>query len=127
MDVVKFVSLYLYSVCLRGLLTPTIGFCYYLPLLSLLSSFSHPERAPQVTNFSASWSDGKAFCVVIYDYNARMFSYSELKGKESECWLEYAFQFAYEKVSVERLLDAEGMYFLKGCCYHPVVYDRMVI
>ena len=93
-------------------LTCILWFCYYIPLLLLLS-FSHPRRVIEVTNFSTSWSDGKAFCAVIYDYNAKTFSYSELEGKEPKSWLEYAFWFAHEKVSVERLLDTEGVCFLK--------------
>ena len=79
-------------------------------LHEFLLSFRHPRCALQVTDFSTSWSDGKAFCAVIYAYNAETFSYSEVEGEEPVRRLEYAFKFAEETVLVERLLDVEGMF-----------------
>ena len=71
-----------------------------------------------MANFSTNWSDGKAFCAVIYDYNADDFKYQDALGEKPEQRLEYAFQFANDKVSVERLLDAKGMYMYNVYVLH---------
>lgn len=71
----------------------------------------------EVTDFTTSWSDGKAFCAVIHDYHASSFSYSEVEGKEPAQRLEYAFTFAEQKVSVERLLDKEGVCYILVYAY----------
>ena len=81
-------------------------------LLELLFYFAFHRHALEVTDFSTSWSDGKAFCAVIYAYNAETFSYSEVEGKETKVRLEHAFQFAEKIVLVERLLDVEGMCYI---------------
>ena len=75
-------------------------------------SFGRPRHDVKVTDFTTSWSDGKAFCAVIHDYHAKRFSYSEVEEKEPAHRLEYAFTFAEEKVSVERLLDKEGTCYI---------------
>ena len=104
-------------------------FCdtHYHNFLKLLLSSGHCRCALEVTNFSTSWSDGKAFCAVIYDYNADDFKYQDALGKEPDERLERAFQFAEEIVGVERLLDVEGNEYIVIIIIIIVIYDIVCV
>ena len=65
----------------------------------------------EVTNFSSSWSDGKAFCAILHRHRPDTLDYTtqvdEARPLEN---LQLAFDTAYDQLGVEKLLDPEGLW-----------------
>lgn len=65
----------------------------------------------EVTNFTSSWSDGKAFCAILHRHRPDTLDYTtqvdEARHLEN---LQLAFDTAYDQLGVEKLLDPEGLW-----------------
>ena len=61
-----------------------------------------------VKNFSHDWSDGKVFCAVLHRHRPDIIDYSKVEDSPPQANLELAFDTAYDKLGVEKLLDPEG-------------------
>jgi prefoldin subunit 5 len=62
-----------------------------------------------VKNFSHDWSDGKVFCAVLHRHRPDIIDYSKVEDSPPQANLELAFDTAYDKLGVEKLLDPEDV------------------
>ncbi|XP_028898331.2 cytospin-A isoform X18 [Zeugodacus cucurbitae] len=82
-------------------------------LLQWCQSKTQEYENVQITNFSASWSDGLAFCALIHHFLPDAFDYSKLTPKNRRQNFELAFTVADEKAGIAPLLDVEDMVEMK--------------
>ncbi|XP_054729902.1 uncharacterized protein LOC129238758 isoform X6 [Anastrepha obliqua] len=82
-------------------------------LLQWCQSKTQEYENVQITNFSASWSDGLAFCALIHHFLPDAFDYSKLTPKSRRHNFELAFTVADEKAGIAPLLDVEDMVEMK--------------
>ncbi|XP_067639159.1 uncharacterized protein [Eurosta solidaginis] len=78
-------------------------------LLQWCQSKTQEYENIKITNFSASWSDGLAFCALIHHFLPDAFDYSKLTSKSRRHNFELAFTVADEKAGIAPLLDVEDM------------------
>lgn len=67
-------------------------------------------------NFTTSWCDGLAFNALIHKFMSDLFEFNEIVKMHPNARLEHAFQVARDHLGIERLLDPEGVLFVK--CLH---------
>jgi len=67
----------------------------------------------QITNFSASWADGLAFCALIHNFFPDAFDYESLTPQNRRHNFDLAFSTAEEKADIVPLLDVEDMVRMK--------------
>ncbi|XP_055912987.1 titin isoform X2 [Eupeodes corollae] len=82
-------------------------------LLQWCQSKTQEYENVQITNFSASWTDGLAFCALIHHFLPDAFDYSKLNPKQRRYNFELAFRVADEKAGIAPLLDVEDMVVMK--------------
>ncbi|XP_055845795.1 titin isoform X3 [Episyrphus balteatus] len=82
-------------------------------LLQWCQSKTQEYENVQITNFSASWTDGLAFCALIHHFLPDAFDYSTLNPKQRRYNFELAFRVADEKAGIAPLLDVEDMVVMK--------------
>ncbi len=94
---------------------------FFLTILSIFSSwwfsYSLSYVGLNIKDFTSSWKDGLAFNALIHKYRSNLFDYNELlnnrqnlsAAKFAEYNLEHAFSTAQKYLSIERLLDIEGL------------------
>nr|XP_014102367.1 mucin-5AC isoform X5 [Bactrocera oleae] len=82
-------------------------------LLQWCQSKTQEYENVQITNFSASWSDGLAFCALIHHFLPDAFDYSKLTPQNRRQNFELAFTVADEKAGIAPLLDVEDMVEMK--------------
>lgn len=71
-----------------------------------------------IKDFTSSWKDGLAFNALIHKFRSSIFEYNDLyknkrnlnSKKFAEYNLEHAFNLAQKFLSIERLLDIEGLF-----------------
>lgn len=62
-----------------------------------------------IQNFSASWSDGMAFCALVHSFFPTEFDYNALSPVERKHNFELAFSTAEKKAGCDRLIEVEDM------------------
>ncbi|XP_039958175.1 uncharacterized protein LOC120773392 isoform X14 [Bactrocera tryoni] len=82
-------------------------------LLQWCQSKTQEYENVQISNFSASWSDGLAFCALIHHFLPDAFDYSKLTPQNRRHNFELAFTVADEKAGIAPLLDVEDMVEMK--------------
>ncbi|XP_012156423.1 titin isoform X3 [Ceratitis capitata] len=82
-------------------------------LLQWCQSKTQEYENVQISNFSASWSDGLAFCALIHHFLPDAFDYTQLTPKNRRQNFELAFTVADEKAGIAPLLDVEDMVEMK--------------
>lgn len=67
-----------------------------------------------VTNFSASWNDGLAFCALIHRFYPNAFDFNQLNPKNRRGNFTLAFNMAQQLADIDPLLDVDDMVSMKN-------------
>lgn len=80
-------------------------------LASSYLSFSY--RWIHINDFSSSWRDGMAFCALIHSERPDLIQYQNLNRGDRLKNLETAFNIAEKELGIPKLIEAEGIIFIK--------------
>ncbi|KAL5108280.1 hypothetical protein TcWFU_010429 [Taenia crassiceps] len=78
-------------------------------LLSWCRAVTAGYRGVDISDFSSSWSDGRAFLAVIHRYKPHFFDYSKAASRPPKDALDFAFRIAEERLGITRLIYPEDM------------------
>lgn len=77
-------------------------------LLAWCRSVTVGYRGIDITDFSSSWSDGRAFLAIIHRYKPHLFDYAKAANLPPKDVLDFAFRMAEERLGITRLIYPEG-------------------
>ncbi|VUZ50166.1 unnamed protein product, partial [Hymenolepis diminuta] len=78
-------------------------------LLAWCRAVTAGYRGIDITDFSSSWSDGRAFLAIIHRYKPHLFDYSKAASRPPKEVLDFAFKIAEERLGITRLIYPEDM------------------